>query len=148
MELTASNIERFDEVTGRVLGALYESFPVSRSLLIEHFVPDGYLCSAAVDANSPNDNGRFFIASVDWLSNAGFISVNGRDPRSGFGDCVLTAKGLEVLKALPASLQSGPTLGEKLIDASKGGIKEVLRGVTSEVLSLGVRIVSKSYGLP
>ncbi|MOA26170.1 hypothetical protein D3C78_1469440 [compost metagenome] len=62
--------------------------------------------------------------------------------------CTLTAKGLEVLKATPASLQTGPSLGEQLVDASKSGTKELVRGAVGEALSLGARLFSNHLGLP
>jgi hypothetical protein len=142
MDMTTSNIERFDEITGRLLGALYENFPVPRSLLIEHFVTDGYSYCAAVDADSPNDKGSFFIACVDWLDKAGFINTNGRDPRRGFGDCVLTAKGLEILKAVPKSLDGSQSIGEQLVEATKSGMSDQVRDLTNNLLKRGYALAA------
>lgn len=139
--MTSSNIQRFDEVTGQLLSALYESFPLPRSLLIEDFPVEG-------NSSDKDTNGRFFLACVDWLSNADYLRTNGRDPRRGYTDVVLTAKGLEVLKAVPERLQTSLSLGETLVSVSKEGTKEVLRGVVSEVLSLGARLVTTHLGLP
>lgn len=142
-----NNIEQFDVLTGRVLAELYQHFPVDvdlnawsyRDLFTGVPIEDGWLSK---------EDSVFFQSTVLWLGSAGYIEHG--DPTSN-GDvyrCVLTAKGLEVLKAFPASLQTGPTLGDKLVDASKGGAKEVLRGVANEALSLGARMLTTHLGLP
>lgn len=146
--MTASNIERFDEITGQVLGALYEQFPVPRRLFIKDFVQDGYTMDDQLGMEIPNDTGDFVLASIAWLADAGYLRYYEEVHGMGFLASVLTAKGLEVLKATPASLQVGPSLGEKLVDASKGGTKEVLRGVVGEVLSMGARLASGQFGIP
>lgn len=146
--MTASNIERFDEITGQLLGALYEKFPMPRNLFINDFVADGYSYSETTCADVPNANGQFFFACIDWLSEAGYLRFKERNHYHGYIDAVLTAQGLAVLKVIPQSLQSGPSLGEQLVDASKGGAKEVVRGLVGETLSLGARIISTHLGLP
>ncbi|OLS63742.1 hypothetical protein [Pseudomonas putida] len=146
--MTASNIQQFDEITGQVLGLLYEKFPVPHSLMIREIAPNGLAMDDFLCAEVPNEVGKFFLASVEWLAGAGYLNVGDVAYNAGFLDVVLTAKGLEVLKATPASLQTGPSFGEKLADASKGGAKEILRGVVSEVLSLGARLGSAQLGLP
>lgn len=150
--MTTSNIERFDEITGQLLSKLYENFPVPCRLLIQDFVADGYeMIERLAKMEIPNAKGDFFLASVDWLASAGYLQFHEKILESGncrYQGAVLTAKGLETLKAIPESLQSGPTLGEKLIDASKGSAKEVVRGLVGEILSLGTRIASGHFGLP
>jgi hypothetical protein len=146
--MTASNIEQFDVITGRVLSALYENFPVPRYLLVQEFVGEVFEFDDLLGVELINDEGAFFLASVKWLANAGYMEFSEEIHLNGFADVVLTAKGLETLKAVPASLQTGPSLGEKLVDATKGGAKEVVRGLVGEVLSLGSRIASTHLGLP
>lgn len=146
--MTTSNIEQFDEITGQLLGKLYENFPVPCRLLIKDFVADGYAMNEHLGVEVPNDKGDFFLSSVDWLANAGYLQFHEKIHNFGYQGAVLTAKGLETLKATPESLQSGQTLGEKLVDASKGGAKEVMRGLVGEILSLGTRIASGHFGLP
>ncbi|RRV28600.1 hypothetical protein EGJ23_04255 [Pseudomonas sp. o96-267] len=145
--MTASNIELFDVLTGRILAKLYQHFPVDvpleawdyRDLFSGPPMEDGWL-----DA----DDSAFFQSTVLWLGSAGYLEHGSATNNGDVYGCVLTAKGLEVLKALPASLQAGPTLGDQLVDASKGGAKEVLRGVASEALSLGARMLTSHFGLP
>lgn len=145
--MTASNIERFDVLVGRVFAELYQFFPVAVHLEAWEY-RDMFTGVPMQDGWVAMEDGVFFQSTVLWLGSAGYIehgiSINNGDVQN----CVLTAKGLEVLKALPASLQSGPSLGEQLVDASKGGAKEVIRGVANEALSLGARILSTHLGLP
>ncbi|UVK85233.1 hypothetical protein LOY46_11315 [Pseudomonas sichuanensis] len=145
--MTTNNIELFDVLTGRVFAELYQHFPVAehleswsyRDLFTGTPIQDGWLAK---------EDAIFFQSTVEWLGSAGYIEHGNSLNNGDVQFCVLTAKGLEVLKAFPMSLQSGPTLGDKLVDASKGGAKEVLRGVASEALSLGARMLTTHLGLP
>lgn len=146
--MTTSNIQKFDEITGQVFSALYESFPVARRLFIKDFLDDGYIYDERVQTEVPSISGEFFKACIEWLAEAGYLRYGGKLQYSGFGDVVLTSKGLEALKALPVSLSAGPSLGEQLIDASKSGTRSVLGSLAGEVLSVGSRLVTSHFGLP
>lgn len=145
--MRASNIERFDVLTGRVLAELYQHFPVDLDLEAWSY-RDLFTGAPMEDGWLAKEDGVFFQSTVLWLGSAGYIEHGSAANNGDVYRCVLTAKGLEVLKAFPASLQAGPTLGDKLVDASKGGTKEVLRGVASEALSLGARMLTAQLGLP
>lgn len=147
--MTASNIERFDEYAGAIFAKLYDTFPLPTELTPYQFV-GANLREPARDGlgTVQNDNAYFFISCVDWLRSAGYLAIGGSYDDGTYLDCVLTAKGLEVLKAVPESLQSGPSLGEKLVDASKSGTKELMRGVVGEALSIGARMFTNHLGLP
>lgn len=137
--MATSNIKQFDELTGKVFGALYERFPVPHDLNIKDFVDDEL---------DTLDQERFFIACVQWLSDAGYLRFFCMQPSTGFPQAVLTTKGLEVLKALPDSLKTGPTLGDQLVDASKSGAKSLLGSIAGQALSIGTRIATTQFGLP
>ena len=145
--MTTSNIQKFDEITGHVLGALYENFPVARDLLIGDFLEDGFFFDEDVQADAPNQNGLFFIACVEWLANAGYLRIEHKLHGSGFDGVVLTVKGLESLKAFPTSLTAGPSLGDQLVEATKNGTKSILGRLTGEVLSVSSRIVANHFGV-
>lgn len=146
--MTISNIQQFDEITGQVLGALYENFPVPRPLLIKQFIEDGYSFNEHMAGDIANEKGQFFIACIEWLSEAGYLCFKDRSYGNGVLDAVLTAKGLEALKALPASLATGPSLGDQLVDATKSGTKSILGSLAGEVLSVGSRLVTAHFGVP
>lgn len=148
--MTTSNIKLFNELTGRVLGALYEGFPVPRQLFIKNFIDGGYSEDPHLGAEVPNDKGTFFLACVDWLADAGYLRFGEKNHHFGFMDAVLTAKGLEVLKASPESLKTDQSLGDQLVDASKevakDTAKEVLRGTAGQVLAIGARFLATPFG--
>lgn len=144
--MTTSNIQQFDEITGQVLGALYENFPVPRHLMIKQFVEGGYTSNEQLGMDIANERGEFFIASIQWLSDAGYLSFKDQSYGNGVLDAVLTAKGLEALKAVPASLTA--SLGDQLVDATKSGTKNILGSLAGEVLSVGSRLVTAHFGIP
>lgn len=146
--MTTSNIQQFDEITGQVLGALYANFPLPRHLMIEEFVDDGYRTDDHIGSDVPNDRGEFFIACIEWLAEAGYLRFKDRSYGNGVMNAVLTAKGLEALKAVPASLAAGPSLGDQLVDATKSGTKNILGSLAGEVLSVGSRLVTAHFGIP
>lgn len=146
--MTTSNIKRFDELTGQILGTLYESFPVPRNLLLGELIDDGYSFDEFFGTEVPNENGEFLFACIDWLSESGYLRFKDKVYATGFSDGVLTAKGLEVLKATPESLKTGPTLGDQLVDASKSGAKSLLGSIAGQALSIGTRIATAQFGLP
>ncbi|PLV08111.1 hypothetical protein [Pseudomonas guariconensis] len=146
--MTTSNIQQFDEITGQVLGALYENFPVPRHLLIKQFIEDGYSFNEQLAGDFANERGEFFLACVEWLAEAGYLCFKDQSYGNGVMNAVLTAKGLEALKAVPKSLTSGPSLGDQLVDATKSGTKSILGSLAGEVLSVGSRLVTTHFGIP
>lgn len=88
------------------------------------------------------DETEFFAATVDWLAEAGYLRYQNRDPElvTGFTGAVLTAKGLELLKAIPDSL--GGSFGERLRDAAATEGREGLRALVSQVLGAGISLLS------
>lgn len=150
--MAAPNIERFNELTGLILAHLYERFPSPVDLYPSMFGiqapeprPKGPAGMMMVPEQTADE--VFFVSTATWLAEAGYIS----SPRTGYGyslpDARLTAKGLEVLNAFPAPLTVGPTLGEKMLDASKSGAKVVLSGAVTEALGLGARLLLNQFGL-
>lgn len=144
--MTASNIERFDELTGQIFGKLYTSFPIPIHLQSRHFISDSIWIN-----QTPQDPERvqainMFYATVRWLTSTGYLTYN--ETRDGVEEAVLTAKGLEVLKATPSSLDSGPSIGERLATTGKEEGKELFRGLVGEALGLGARVLAPLIGLP
>lgn len=141
-----SNINQFDEYVGRVFGMLYESFPIPTDLNVGDVlgVPDLYSGSGIPPEMDIEAN--IATHSVIWLADTGYIKMTGSGGNEFF-DLILTEKGLEVLKATPASLthQSLP-LGKQIAAAVKSGAKETLRTLVNQALSAGVKITASSVG--
>ncbi|MBV4520841.1 hypothetical protein KVG88_12265 [Pseudomonas sp. SWRI74] len=144
--MAVSNIEKFDDITGKIFAELYQSFPLPQALLAEDFVEKAVQFDEQVGTEVPTDETEFFIATATWLMQAGYITCK-TYPYVGIDNAVLTAKGLEVLKATPESVSSKSTIGEQLAVSAKEGGKEVARGLVSEAFGLGVKILSPMIGL-
>jgi hypothetical protein len=146
--MTASNIKRFDELTGQILGVLYESFPVPRHLLLKELIPDGFSFDNFLGMEIPNESGEFLFACIDWLAESGYLRFKDMVQATGYTECVLTAKGLEVLKATPDSLSTKSSLGDQLVDATKAGAKGLIGDLAGQALSIGVKFATTHLGLP
>lgn len=144
--MAASNIERFDELTGQVLAKLYAEFPMPIRLKPDKFVDSWCVTDEILDMPVASQETKFFTATVVWLAEAGYLRYHELDQTQlyGFSDSVLTAKGLELLKAVPDSL--GDSFGERLRDAAAVEGREGLRALVSQVLGAGVSVLSKAYG--
>ncbi len=140
--MTASNIERFDELTGQVLARLYAEFPLPIRLIPDQFVEKSWLVDEFTGALFASAETEFFTATVDWLAEAGYLRYQEleRTKVNGFSGAVLTAKGLELLKAIPDSL--GGSFGERLRDAAATEGREGLRALVSQVLGAGISLLS------
>ena len=144
--MASSNIELFDEFAGKIFGQLYERFPVPKDLHIEDFFPTISKEGGDAAASEISHKRTVFYATTVWLQSAGYTTS--ADERSSFSNqVVLTAKGLEVLKATPRSLTIGPSIGEQLAEATKEGGKEIMRGLVSEALGIGARLFNPLVGL-
>lgn len=141
----ASNMERFDALTGAVFVALYESFPEPVILaprpFLKHIAPDGQ--DKVAQGEQAFGAIEFFGHTIDWLARTGYLThrTQTQSDLSVFEGCVLTAKGLEVLKAVPDSI-TGKTLGSQLQDAAKNGLLESVKSLTGKALGIGA---SMSY---
>ncbi|MGU5652243.1 hypothetical protein [Aeromonas allosaccharophila] len=149
-----SNIERFDTIVVLALAELYSSFPVPRYLASSKFIvtEDG----EHIDGLTPEEEGllfdedpylndpyfkrkQFAFESLRWLVEAGYLHGIPA-AHDGIRNAVLTAKGLEVLKAIPDCLQG--SLGERLVEAVKADSREVGRSVLGQIIALGVGLLS------
>lgn len=136
---TPINIKKFNEITGIVLASLYESFPVRKTFTVERLFPETIL--DPFDEPSINHDAIFVTETVSWLIEHGYISANIQYGCS-FSDAVLTAKGLELLKLTPNSLES--SFGEQLLEATKSGVKDTIVNISSSVLTSGAALLYKT----
>lgn len=137
-----SNMERFDQLTGALFAHLYENFPEPVLLEARPFLsiiaPDGQdRETQSVQAfNAP----EFFLHTVRWLARTDYLTYQVQ-PHDQYliRDCVLTAKGLEVLKAIPDSL-SGESLGSQIQEAAKAGLMDTVKALAGKALGAGASI--------
>lgn len=141
--MTTSNIERFDEITGKVLGALYQQFPVPVNLSAAKFVEPATRYCEIIGGEVPSKDAEFFNACVRWLADAGYLRLNQDAHFYGVVESVvLTAKGLETLKAVPKSLDGAHSIGEQLVEAAKSGMAEQVRDLTNNFLKRGYALAA------
>lgn len=139
--MALSNIERFDEIVGEAFALLYESFPVPRPLLPAAFVGEGNVIDPGGFTGAElTKEAEFCMATLHWLVDTGYITARDVTPH-GLGRTVLTAKGLETLKAVPDSLQ-GP-LGARLVEAAKTEGRELIRSLAGQALSMGLQAICR-----
>ena len=139
-----SNMERFDQLTGAVFARLYEAFPEPIELdafpFLQDIAPDGQDFETQQEQafNAP----EFFSYTLRWLAETGYLTHAKQylGKPSTFEECVLTAKGLEALKATPKSIASGKSIGQSLQDAAKNGALESIKKLSGEALSAGVHL--------
>ena len=129
-----SNIERFDELTGQLLGTLYDRFPIGTVLNRDDY--HGVTADTTDWFERFSGANAFFCSTVHWLQRAGYIDYSMKDGGT-FYDAVLTAKGLQALKAMPASLDPKKTVGEYIAEGAQAGAVEAVKKGVAYVLSTG-----------
>jgi hypothetical protein len=153
--MSSRNIDRFNEITGLIFGQLYEAFPIPIRLRPELIgieeregAVEGLKEAEALCVAVQSEEVILFKHSVTWLIQAEYLHFRHGDPGSGhFNEARLTAKGLEVLNAIPIALTKREPLGEQLVAASKSGGKALVRSITTEALGFGARLGMKAFGI-
>ena len=118
------NIEKFSLYTATIFALLYEKFPVPFDLHIHHLEKDWHVEGSQAAPIQANDSGEIAVYTAAWLRDSGFISYMGPKNSAFFNQCVLSAKGLEIMNAVPDVLTSNQTLGSFLGDIVKTGARE------------------------
>lgn len=132
------NIELFDEYVAKIFGDLYENFPIP--IAVNACKISGY--EDTDEYGTPVDSEGVAVkdfevckATIDWLIEAGYLRAKNGN-QYGYSQCVLTAKGLEVLKSVPDSVVVKTSLGDKLIVALRKGAT----GAATEAGKTAIRI--------
>ena len=133
--MALKNIEMFDLYVGKIFVELYENFPMR--VVISPCDMTGLKLDE--DTLVHPKYCYIFENTVVWLQESGYIKYQTGDIH-GFYDVVLTAKGLELLKAVPDSVQTKSGMGDKLSAIAKKGGDEALKNMVNALLSMGVRM--------
>jgi len=129
------NIELFDLYVGKTFVKLYESFPLRCELDICEMT-DKEFDEETLKTPKECD---IYRDTVIWLSESGYINYDAQH-EYGFRGVVLSAKGLELLKAIPESMQRKTGIGEKLSFIAKNGGDEALKQTVNAMLSMGLKM--------
>ena len=137
------NIELFDEYVARTLGMLYGSFPIRIGLDALQMSGNPEVDDFGVPIDARGKRSKAFdvcMATIEWLIDTGYIDCKERD-QYGYSRCALTARGLEILKAVPESVQAQETIGEKLFYLIRKGSIELAKEAAKAAISAGMAIV-------
>ncbi len=132
------NIEYFDIYTAEILVKLYSEFPCRCRVSCEEIT--GKVND--MDTMTYYKENDICSDTVRWLFESGYL-IYKEDRTLFFDGCVLSAKGLEVLKQSPKSLTPQQGYGEKLVEATGREAKETTRKLVNQLLSTGVDMMIK-----
>ena len=143
----SKNLDLFNQQTAEIFAVLWENFPVSQVITYGKFnaeLPDDYF----EQLNSPemkalNDLRRVVDGTFTFLSENGYIHYE-TDHQTHFRSVRLTEKALAVLNKKPEALGGNETMGDKIISAVKDGAPSVIAGAVTNLLSLGVNLVTSA----
>ncbi|MFS2072275.1 hypothetical protein ACEN9D_26335 [Pseudomonas sp. CT11-2] len=94
---------------------------------------------------NPYHSIRFFSSIVLWLANYGYVESGSVLSNGTVIRCTLTARALELLKAMPSDLENkDPSLGEQLVSATKDGMTGKVKELVSDFLSKAVVFCTKA----
>ena len=76
--------------------------------------------------------------TIEWLDDTGYLRAENASPPFGYRSCVLSARGLELLKATPQSLRLRETLGDKLVRLVAEGSMDLAKDAVRAAVALAV----------
>jgi len=144
-----TNIERFDEVTAKILAALYETFPEPcyidiNALGMTEEQPTRNEIGEELHTDEWHSLDRFAQNAAKWLAEEGYLSSRS----SGFyGRYTLSAAGLKSMKHVDQPEIGSATLGDKLKTASAEGTKAATSKLVDQFLALGAPLITKAMGI-
>ncbi len=146
-----NNFEKFNYYVGRVFALLHDEFPCRKNIDFVNLIGaeqcdktynEGictglYRCGGEIlDKSEELD---FVYQTVKWLYETGYLIGSVDVSQSGRNVCVtLSPKALEILKVVPASIDSlsaGKSIGQELSEAVKSAAKSQVSDLASKALS-------------
>lgn len=144
-----SNIERFDEVTAKILAALYETFPEPiyidiNALGMTDELPTRDEAGRVLRTEEWQSLDQFAQNSAKWLAEEGYLSSR---PSGFYCRYTLSAAGLKSMKYVDQPEIGSTTLGEKLKSASSVGARTATSKLVDQFLALGAPLITKALGI-
>jgi len=140
------NIELFNLTVGEVLGCCYESFPERESLSVGIISNSIKGCYPELTGDEAEEF-EFYInrivkSTILWLRDAGYLWVEAEIVCEiyDFEGVVLSPKSLELLNAIPDSIEKSETIGEKLAKGLSTFGKDASLTLIKTALSEGLKI--------
>lgn len=125
------NIKTFDLYVGKILAFLYKEFPCK--------------CEFNYKSDFGEVNARIMLATLEWLKDSGFIEFQSTINDDFIYSAILSAKGLELLKQKPKSIDKNISFGEWLVSSANSAKDEVIRKSAGEVLSYSLGFLAKLF---
>ncbi|NMY38192.1 MULTISPECIES: hypothetical protein [unclassified Pseudomonas] len=141
--MSVSNIDKFNDLTGKVFDELYTHFPMPCDLIAAQLMAPVPTAAGSDDCELElaDHDAQFFLATVRWLIGSGFM--NGEViPTAQVTGAVLTVKGFEALKAMPHCLTHGHSIRERIAETMKEGSKETLKSLVAEEIAIGAKLIT------
>ena len=85
------------------------------------------------------------FATLIWLKDSGFIDFESTINNDFIYNAILSAKGLELLKQKPKSLENSISFGEWLVSSANSAKDEVIRKSAGEVLYYSLGFLAKLF---
>ncbi len=147
--MTKSNIERFDEVTAKILTALYETFPEPsyidiKTLGMSDEQPIRNELGGEIYSDEWNNLDRFAQNSAKWLAEEGYLSARSNGFYSRY---TLSAAGLKSMKHVAQPEIGSITLGDQIKKASSEGARATTSKLVDQFLAFGAPLITKAMGL-
>ncbi|MFU0865572.1 hypothetical protein [Kluyvera ascorbata] len=147
----SKNIDLFNKQTAQILAILWENFPVLQEISYAEFgaeLPENYVKNLGWGNESIPENTvelrRVIDGTFNFLGENGYIKYKS-DGWFSFNDVRLTEKGLAVLEIKLESLGGKETMGDRIISAVKDGTPAVIAGAVTNILSLGVNLITSGH---
>jgi hypothetical protein len=133
-----SNIDLFNGIVGKIFSILYQNFPQEVEIDLGNFLEDFI---SADDYDGAFEMPQVTKSTLLWLDKAGYIWLTRPKYYGAAYSAVLSPKGLEVLKSIPKSIDPSKTLGEKIVEFSKGKFNEALNQTIKIAITEGSRFL-------
>lgn len=87
------------------------------------------------------DDLYFALNSVRWLADSGYLLAGQFREPFFVDDVTLSAKGLELLKCVPSSVDPSASFGDELRTMARSSGQDAMSGLVSTALTTGFRLL-------
>lgn len=130
------NIELFDYYAGIIFSELIDEFPLPKDIKAADIVKND------IHIDEANKHVAIVYYTCLWLKENGFVNLdNSFSSQKMVSNVILTAKGLEILKQTPQSID-GKSLGDNLKAAVQTGKDEFIKQAVNKIFSLSLNLIS------
>ena len=130
------NIELFDYYAGIIFSELIDEFPLPKDIKAADIVKND------IHIDEVNKHVAIVYYTCLWLKENGFVNLdNSFSSQKMVSNVILTAKGLEILKQTPQSID-GKSLGDNLKAAVQTGKDEFIKQAVNKIFSLSLNLIS------